>query len=691
MSDNFDPDKYLAEKETEAFDPDAYLAEDKAPVIAEPLSDLPVEAISEATPALATGGSMYAGQKGLEALLNPDRLKGAAESMAYRSIGGESTAAGKKFLKDIAPYDAPFISERDIGRAALDQGMTGFTGADTAYETAQKKMSLSNKEIEQLLEETQKAKELKKLPKTSIEDIVKSYESSLAQTVDPASEKGREAFKYAKKDLEALQELATQRPINVPGVLDPNAPEIMAGMSLERTPQQLEKLKREIPFETFQDTAGAGYAKQMKKKALKEAVETDVLSGLGEEGLEKFKGLKKQSGTAGIMSDILLQKSLKDATKAGADLTDIATAGVVGIPGAIARKGIKQYGAGVAAKGLDVLSDVADTVKEASGPLAKAAKGVYKALPFVGAAATYGSAKAQGSSDIEALGKTAVEEVSDLVTGTAGIALGSEEVGKGSDFTKEEIKQRIQKSIEKQAQELKGTPAGNALNAISKETRPLVKEMLLKNLQQEYPEISIADVKMNDDTKVPKYMSDDDIIDHLAKSEGSALNADSSRIIVPGATGIYDDGKGNPTTMFGANLRSPVTRQAYKELGIDPTNATEEQHKQAAVYNWKLHSRYSDKALDQMGLSLEKTNPQEAEIARFVLRDIGYRGGVKSYNSPIVADMISKLNSGDYRGFANDYLKTNHFKTGGEPRQRELLNKLKELIKLQKGNLLRVD
>jgi len=686
MSDNFDPDKYLADKETEAFDPDAYLAEDKAPVITKPISDLPVEALAETAPALATGGSIYAAQKGIESILNPESLKASAESMGYKAIGGESTAAGKKFLKDIAPYDAPFISERDIGRAAIDQGMTGFTGSEKAYETAQKKMSLSNKEIEKLLEETQKAKEIKKLPKTSIRDIVKSYEDKIAGTVDPASETGREAFKYAKKDLEALEELAQKKPLNVPGVLDPNAPEVMTQMSLERTPQQLEKLKREIPFETFQDTTGAGYAKQMKKKALKEAVESDVLAGLGEAGQEQFKALKKQSGMSGIMSDILLQKSLKDATKAGADLTDIATAGVVGIPGAIARKGIKQYGAGVTAKGLDVLSDVASSVKEASGPIAKAAKGLYKALPFVGAAATFGSAKAEGLSNVEAAGKTAVQEAYEVVTGIPGLAIGSEDVGKGSDFTPGELRARVTKSLQESSQKLKGTPEGNALMSISKETRPVVQEALLRNFKQQFPQISLPDLKMKEDAKVPKFMPDEDILSHLEVSEGSALNASKANTIVPGETGVYDDGKGNPTTMYGANLRSPVTRQAYRDLGIDPLTANKEQHGKAAVHNWKLHARYTDKALDQLGLNLNEPDNRKAELAKFLLRDVGYRGGVKSLRSETMADIIKSLNAGDYREFANKYIKTNHFKTGGKPRQQELIKKLQELLKESPGS-----
>lgn len=657
------------------------------------LSDLPIDAstvpeLISATPSSVKGGLLGAGagylaQKGIGAA--GEGLEDVAANLATRAIGLNKSLPGKDVIRQSLQADAPFISDKDIGKYALENkllGPGGFGGTAGTFGRTQGKLTSSLSDIEKLLEETRLAKQAKNIPETNLMSILEELKSGISKE-DQTTRLTEQKAKYAKEELKRAKKSVV--PVGEPSLSVPkqdlDLEDLIASSDVPaskpyvpKTPMELELQKRSIPFQEFTDTEGTKAAQQTHKKLLKEAVEADVSKGLGEKGLAAFQAAKKEAGMSGIISASLLDKATREASKSPLGLSDIAATtaasmvagGPAGVATGLAKKGLEAKGAGAFAA-------LAHTGS-------KALKGISKVLPGPTGAIVGGliggtiggiSSAAAGENPLVGAGKGFASGLD---------VSGSEEVGKGSDFTPEQLKERFNKSIQEKAKEFKGTPQGNALNNISMETRQPVKEMLLKNLQTQYPEISLPDVKMKDDARRPKMSNDEDIIAHLAKSEGNATNAASGNVIMPGVTGIYDDGKGNPTTMYGANLRSPTTQKAYKDLGIDPYTANEEQHRQAAIYNWNLHGRYTDQALKNQGLDLSKTDPEKADTALFLLRDMGYRGGTKTFSAPNVDSMVSKLNSGDMRGFANEYIKSNHFRTGGGPRQQELVKKLKDLV-----------
>ncbi len=381
------------------------------------------------------------------------------------------------------------------------------------------------------------------------------------------------------------------------------------------------------------------------------------LSGFTEKAQDDRKSLRSQADRYGFSKDMeSLDKfsDLKRIASKGDDQTALSIQGMLGTIGALTLKGSNLAGLSV-----NKISNLASKMQNTAvgNQLRSIAK---EASPAVRGQLirTLAASSDELAKELDSI------ETPDLI----------------SSASAEPSVMDISKDLQKKATQLRNTPEGDALLAISKESRKEVQKKLIEDYRKSFPQVNISGQNSNEDS------IDAEILNHLSTSEGSALNASKSNTIVPGETGVYDDGRGNPTTMYGANLRSPVTRQAYRDLGIDPLTATKEQHGQAAIYNWNLHANYTDKALDQLGLNLNEPDNRKAELAKFLLRDVGYRGGVKSLRSETMADIVQSLNEGNYREFANKYIKTNHFKTGGKPRQQELIKKLQELIKESPGS-----
>lgn len=351
-----------------------------------------------------TAGGIYVGQKAagklrsaIEAL--PDAAKKQAEELAFGAIGGTKTGSGRELLKrtldsEILPEDA--ITPRSIGRRALDEdilGTFGYKSPESALETIRPLKGKSIKETDKLLEQVKKWKKLK--------DIVRRYERLLEkQFPDPAAK----AFSRAAAAAEEMDK-------RLGGV---------------RTASDLEDLKRlaqkEVNYAATDAAEKTGnILAQAEARALREGTE----SLLEPDQLKQFKNLKKTVGERGLIEDFLEGKAYQDALKKGdITLSDVAGGAKLGL----ARRAV-MHSKGLSAKALDKLSQSLPA-KAASGTakaLGKAAdlpgvKQGLKALPLLGAGLTYGEAKAAGASDVEALGATAIDEITDLL-GPAKMAL----------------------------------------------------------------------------------------------------------------------------------------------------------------------------------------------------------------------------------------------------------------------------
>jgi len=109
----------------------------------------------------------------------------------------------------------------------------------------------------------------------------------------------------------------------------------------------------------------------------------------------------------------------------------------------------------------------------------------------------------------------------------------------------------------------------NALRTINQQKSPIVRRGMLSTLEQDpetqqaLQELDLSDfddmdsvtMQQNAPMQMPsRGPAAAEVLAHLEQSEGTALNAPSSDVLVAGETGIYRDQKGNPTTAFGANL-----------------------------------------------------------------------------------------------------------------------------------------
>lgn len=155
------------------------------------------------------------------------------------------------------------------------------------------------------------------------------------------------------------------------------------------------------------------------------------------------------------------------------------------------------------------------------------------------------------------------------------------------------------------------------------------------------------------------------ILAHLDSAEGSTNNAPSNRVMIPGKTGLYDDGKGNPTTLFGANVNSPLTRQVYAKHGIDlrkPHKYPIELHEQAATDNWSEHNNQMVRSAKNLGLDFTKIPEEKLPPVNRLLTDMVFQRGpgiLKKNKS-----MIDALNKGDIELFKRLYVNSEHFKAG---------------------------
>jgi hypothetical protein len=376
--------------------------------------------------------------------------KDVAEDLAYKAVGGTSTPQGRKFLKENAKASGSLFNEKDIGRYALDKdllGKAGLKSAGDAYEDISTLGKESSKKTKDLLGKVDKL--------TSAEDVYNRYREVLqggdVSKLDPLSEVDRALINKLENEKQYF--------------------------SGPRTAQQLEELKKGIEYNPLSATPSADKASASAKRlALKEATENAVRSSQGEDVLNEFKRLKSESGKSSVIGNMLTQKGVQDALSPSIGVMDTVTASTAGLPAAIARKGIKEYGAGIGAKLADYSS------KLAGSPVAK---GLTRLLPFVDVIGQTAEASEAGESLPSAAATGVAESVKNAVTGL----FGSEELGpkKGSfEYQLEQGTLPKQSNAEKTLNEfksLKNTKASseamsNKLSSISNGVSDKVKPIL---------------------------------------------------------------------------------------------------------------------------------------------------------------------------------------------------------------------
>ena len=303
-------------------------------------------------------------QKTGETLGDSQGLRDSAEKMAFAAIGGDTTASGRKFLKDeLEKLGDSALNSRvnvnTVGRTALDDSLIGkylgLTNSGKAYEKAENVMLANINNKNNLI-----SKINKDIP---LEQIQNDLKTPLLEKFNPLVDSDQQAAK----------------------ILEEKAGDFTGYQSLS----DLEKAKSRMTDANIfqQDAEGKNLYKQAKRASINKNVEAAVLEEGGDDLLDKFRQYKAKTGNAGVARNMLIQDSIKSKALPDVNLTDIGVAGVASPEAAIARRALKDQGKGIIARQLDNLSKVSETVGDTLGKvpgLKTAGKGLLKSLPFIG-------------------------------------------------------------------------------------------------------------------------------------------------------------------------------------------------------------------------------------------------------------------------------------------------------------------
>lgn len=313
-------------------------------------------------------GLGLAAKKSIETLSDNEGLSKAAESMAYNAIGGDSTAAGKKFMKtELERLGDSAVQSRvntgTVGRTALDEGLIGtklgLTNSGDAYQKAEDLM----------LENIKGKQDLLKDIKTNVplEKVQKDLNNMIMPNVDVA--------------LNDADEKAVD-------LLDKNDKKMLGSRSLSDLESQKSKMTDANMFQ--QDAEGKNLFNKYKRAAMNKNVEETLLEEGGEDLLEKFRKYKSKTGNAGIARNMLLQESLKKGSLPDVNISDIGVAGVASPQAALARRAFKDQGKGIIARQLDNVAKASKTVSDVVDDipfgkmLKKGGAALAKNLPLIG-------------------------------------------------------------------------------------------------------------------------------------------------------------------------------------------------------------------------------------------------------------------------------------------------------------------
>jgi len=316
---------------------------------------------------LAAGLGLYATGSALES--SEPALRDIAEKTAFGAVGGN-----RKLLEEYYKNPDQFINPKEIGRKALDEGL--LVPSEKKIRRLQKEGRETVGEIDRLLEGVEGETDLRKVFERYQElanEAAPSELGDLDRKIREAVEGERELFKPTD------------------------------GKPKTRTALELEREKRSMRFDPDSATPRRR-AETLKRQALQETVEDLVKdAGLDE---DQFKQLKKSAGMNKILDNLLSGKiSEKDLRSGKIEYGDML-AEVLAPGGAVARRGVREYGQAALAKG----ADVASKASRFSGLLKK----LGAAVPFLGAGATFAAEREEGKTPLQAAGIAAAEEITDL-------------------------------------------------------------------------------------------------------------------------------------------------------------------------------------------------------------------------------------------------------------------------------------
>jgi hypothetical protein len=319
--------------------------------------------------------------------------------LAARSAQVPFTSQGKEIVQQeiqAIPLK-PFMTMEDVGKRLREEDLVKvFPFKDKDIAKIRESSKEDRKQLDRLLKSVD-------VPMNQ-EEVLAEYERLLGESADPRTRKGRQALRALKAD----------------------APQFEG----EAMMTDIEALKRKEDYVKDPDKTGTKMAQEAKQRALRTSVEKRVKDIGGQELLDEFKALKKRAGESKVIDKAVSEVLEKARTRRE-------------VPTNLLSEVANRIIGGTAAVG-----------SKAAGALAK----TTKALPFVGAGATFASARAEGADVPEAIAETAVEEATDLL-GPVKMALDPEPIGpaaadtspgakleRGEDLSSDEI-QKLQEQM----------------------------------------------------------------------------------------------------------------------------------------------------------------------------------------------------------------------------------------------------
>lgn len=282
----------------------------------------------------------------------------------------------------------PYITKKDLGKLAEEKGLTGFIKpSEKLHEKiAPELLDVKNKADDLLNQYNPQAGTVK------ISDVQQKMEDEVRTLLNPdRSDKGFKEFeKYKKQKSKFLSQKGA------------------GDLSLT----QLNELKQDkIDSTKF---PRAKDIEKIERKVLKD-YEEQLVASLGSEKLKEFQDLKKQQGTSAKLNKLLdeyygLSKNTEGFTENVAKKP--YTTGVVAAGIDTVKRPFK-----VASKQSDKLLSIVYDQFQKLKPGMKT--GMKYILPGAGGMVTYGTAKAEGMSDLGAGTLAAVDEATDFIPGIA--------------------------------------------------------------------------------------------------------------------------------------------------------------------------------------------------------------------------------------------------------------------------------
>lgn len=325
-----------------------------------------LEDIEKATQnTFATGLGTLAGgvtEKGVRRLaeVSADPLEKASELMAFQSVGGGRSKAGREVVENLQKYgDESLVTPRGVGKRVLDEGLLGKTGVRLDSSMAKDAGDILSEDVGHL------NKFLKE----------QDYDIDASEAYEEFRRRAHSTKDPAEVDAKAFFNFVREKEGDLTGY---------------KTLEEFERIKRKTPFKDISETSGGQEAKQLYRQTIKDMSEKAVEGKGGKELLDEFRRLKRQAGESGFIKDMLDSEVIDSSREKFRNK-------LFNIP-----EELMEKSAGVGAKGSRALSKTART-------LGRGSKKIPIIGPLIGAGLSFGAARASGVTPEEAK-KIAISE-----------------------------------------------------------------------------------------------------------------------------------------------------------------------------------------------------------------------------------------------------------------------------------------